>query len=184
MTRYQCSSPQLAGDALYSLRRCCAALWQQLLQSGEAWEPAATGMGRCTAEVWSVHMWWWRCRWCAGMLIAVMKIWYSSNESSCPEFKRPPVVWHQTDIFFNTLVLLKTERSWQYQMGEIQFSVRIFLSWTSNQIIFIVLFSNNKGLNTVEMSKTEPAYKIQWKIEREEKPDHTWKDRNWKGSPH
>ena len=33
-----------AGDALYSLRRCCTARWQQQMQSFEAWWPAATGI--------------------------------------------------------------------------------------------------------------------------------------------
>ena len=132
-----------------SARHCCTELQPQVMRCTASAAAALHGgssfckavklggqqrqaWGRCTAEIWSVHMWWWRCRWCAVMLIAVMKIRYSS----CPEFKRQSVVWHQTDIFFNTLVLLKNEWSWQCQMREIQFSIRIFLSWTSNQIFF------------------------------------------------
>ncbi len=33
-----------AGDVLCSLHCCCTVRWQQQLQSGEAWVPAATGM--------------------------------------------------------------------------------------------------------------------------------------------
>jgi hypothetical protein len=61
---------------------CCGSSRCKALMHGDQLQQA---WDRWTAEVWSVHMLWWRCIWCAGMLIAVMKTWYSS----CPEFKRP-----------------------------------------------------------------------------------------------
>ena len=138
--------------------RCGSSRCKALKHGGQrrrAWD-------RWTVEVWSVHMWWWRCQWCAGMLIAVMKIWYSS----CPDFERPSVVWHQTDIFFNTLVLFETEWSWQCPMRKIQLSVRIYLSWTSNQIVFIVLLllSNQQRVKLSRIVKNWVSNKVQWKL--------------------
>ena len=81
-----------ATAALCCNRRWCVVQPPPLLHctvaaaDAKLWSMVACCNGhRWTAEVWSVHMWWWRCRWCAGMLIAVMKTWYSS----CPVFKRP-----------------------------------------------------------------------------------------------
>ena len=81
-----------ATAALCGNRRWCVVQPPPLLHctvaaaDAKLWSMVACCNGhRWTAEVWSVHMWWWRCRWCAGMLIAVMKTWYSS----CPVFKRP-----------------------------------------------------------------------------------------------
>ena len=60
-------------------------------------------------------------------------------------------------------------------MRKIQLSVRIYLSWTSNQIVFIVLLllSNQQRVKLSRIVKNWVSNKSSMKIEWEEQPDHT-----------
>jgi hypothetical protein len=58
---------------------------------------------------------------------------------------------------------------------KIQLSVRIYLSWTSNQIVFIILLllSYQQRVKLSPIVKNWVSIKSSMKIEWEEQPDHT-----------
>ncbi len=58
---------------------------------------------------------------------------------------------------------------------QLSLSVRIYLSWTSNQIVFIVLLllSNQQRVKLSRIVKNWVSIKSSMKIEWEEQPDHT-----------